>query len=83
MELEFEELGYGYRFDILEDAASSVDGARAVKEDECGVLYCESEDVVEDVREAAAELEEKFRGDRVESMAEDAVTVQEVLEERL
>lgn len=81
MELEFDELGQGYRFDILEDAASRVDGARAWKEGGAGVLYCDNEDAVWNVWRAAGRLEDKFRDDGVESMAEDAVAVQDAIEE--
>jgi hypothetical protein len=34
MEIEFERLSGGYRFDVLEDASSRVDGSRVWKNDE-------------------------------------------------
>jgi hypothetical protein len=78
MEIEFERLSGGYRFDVLEDASSRVDGSRVWKNDEgVAVLYCENEDAVWNVWRAAGALEEEFREGGATGIGDAAEAVQE------
>jgi len=81
MEIEFESLSGGYRFDVLEDASSRVDGSRVWKDDGVAVLYCENEDAVWNVWRAAGKLEDKFRSDGATGIADAAEAVQDEINE--
>lgn len=82
MEIKFENLSGGYRYNVLEDAAFSVDGADVWKNDDSvAVLYCENEDTVRNVCRVAGELEEKFRDDGAKGIADSAEAIQEEINE--
>lgn len=81
MEIEFEQLAGGYRYDVLEDSCSGLDGAYARREDDAGVLIADNEDAVWNVWRNAKKIEEKAEDDGVQGVVDAAVAVQEAIEE--
>lgn len=81
MEIKFYNLSNGYRFDVLEDAVSRVDGVEVQRNgDGVAVVSCMGEDDLREMREAAEDLEEKFEQDEVASIRDAARTVKEDLD---
>lgn len=81
MEIEFEQLAGGYRYDVLEDSCSGVDGAFARKEENAGVLIADNEDAVWNVWRGAQRIEEKAEDAGAKGVADAAVAVQDAIEE--